>query len=189
MANLIDGNTTYIGTTGYWKRGMSAYQEWLADGNVGSRHDFLESLKAFSPVFSAPVVDGDTVTFTMTDEDGTYEITLHSTPSIIGSTEYEGRTEIHYSDGTNVSIYGVPGPQGEKGDKGTKVEFMTTAEGVVFWKYVEDDSNWKEIIDINEVAKEQVRSEMSRSLSYVYVYELPDPSVAVPNVEYRLITD
>lgn len=187
MANLIDGNTTYIGTTGYWKRGMSAYQEWLADGNVGSRHDFLESLKAVSPVFSEPVEADGIITFTMTDENGTHEVRLHSAPTIVGSTAYEDRTDVEFSDGTIVSLYGVSGAPGPKGDSGRDVEFRTMQDGIVYWKYTEDDSNWKELINIADIAEQEVKDQLDAYPSYMYVYELPNIEDAIPGVEYRLI--
>lgn len=81
MANAIVGNKTIGGSTmGSWTQGLSAYD--LAcryQGFNGTLFDYLESLKAISPVFSEPVIDGETgnITFTMTDKDGSHEIVLH----------------------------------------------------------------------------------------------------------------
>lgn len=70
VGNAITKNTKNVfqGTTdGYWKRGFSAYEVAVAEGFVGTKSEWLASLKGDSVTVASVVDNGETITITFSD--------------------------------------------------------------------------------------------------------------------------
>ncbi len=186
MANVINGRSVITGTmSGSWMRGLSAYDLAVAyQGFKGNVVEWLESLKAFSPVIGEITQTEDGISFTITDEDGEHLINLRNGLDItVTSTEQtENGIIITFSDGNTVSLSN--GPIGPKGENGRDPEFLSTQQGVIYWKYTVNDNNWKQLIDLSSIIHDTVVNEYKNNPPVVYVDELPDPANALEGVIY-----
>ena len=69
----------FHGTTdGHWKRGFSAYEVAVAEGFVGSKSEWLASLKGESVSIASIVDDGESITITFSD--GNTAVVRHGSP-------------------------------------------------------------------------------------------------------------
>ena len=192
MSKVINGKSPIVGNVkGTWEKGESAYFAWLQLGNVGTKQDFINSLKAYSPEVGEVTQTEDGITFTITDEKGPHEINLRNGNDItIESTELtddEG-TIITFSDGSTITIpRGVTGPQGIAGTDGREVILFCDREGAIYWRYnTDDDHNWKQLIDLGTLASNKFASEFESHQLVMIVDELPDAVDALDGVIYIL---
>ncbi len=75
---------------------------------------------------------------------------------------------------------------GETGKPGREVILVGDREGVVYWRYNEDDNNWKQVIDIGTIAHAKFNEELNNHEFVKIVDELPDPANAEDGVMYVL---
>lgn len=187
MAKVISGQSAISKGTisGSWNQGLSAYDLAVRyQGFKGTVLQWLETLKAFSPVVGEIEQTEDGIKFILTDEKGDHEISLRNGIDIeitdVQLTE-EGETLVTFSDGTTITI-----PKGEQGVPGRDPIFVTDRDGVIWWRYSEGDNNLKQVIDLGGLATQRFRDEFNSHQFIQIVDELPSPEDAEEGVMYIL---
>lgn len=90
-----------------------------------------------------------------------------------------------YSDGVQV-VSIMDGPKGDKGDDGREIVFVTGFDGVIYWRYSENDNNWKQLIDLGTLALNKYEEEFQSHKVVEIVNALPEPVSAKEGVLYIL---
>ena len=184
-------------------------QEWLESlrgesvtiTSVTEDEDYMYIL--FSDNTLTKIPKAQPVTATVEEVSGGHLITM--TDAVNGSTTFliadgeKGDTPVItatkengvatlYSDGAELTTL-VDGAKGDKGDDGRDVVFLTGFDGTIYWKYSEDDLEWKQLIDLGTIALNKYDEEFQRHKVVEITDELPEPEYAKEGVLYILGTN
>ena len=144
--------------SGVGPQGSSAYDVAKKQGFVGTEEEWIASLKGDkgdSPVITTTKVDGITTILSDGVPIGTINDGQRGHDPVITSSR-EGAITTIFVDGQSIAVIN-DGAKGDPGTDGRQTIFISDLNGVIYWKYAENDDRWKEVINVGTVVNREVR--------------------------------